>query len=261
MDLPGCLALWIWALLAGSSGVLSHVLPDITDPAFIRRCVQAHNVHRSRANPPAANMRMMSWDDTLARGAQSWARHCKASHNPLLQQVGRVHPEFRRVGENIWLGSPYSAFTVESAIHTWNKEGADYTHQNQSCARVCGHYTQLMWATSYRLGCAVHVCSGGIDNFSTNPESTIFVCDYGDVGNVFGVPPYIVGLACSSCGTERCKDKLCTDPDRDKDMRYDWTPGWDFGPSSAHVPSHWLNNPRLRLPFGICWILYFYATH
>ncbi|XP_036441041.1 glioma pathogenesis-related protein 1b isoform X1 [Colossoma macropomum] len=262
MDLLGSLALWISVLFAGPAGVLALVLPDITEPDFIRRCVQAHNAHRSRASPPAANMRLMTWDDALARGARSWARHCKASHNPVLQRVGHIHPEFRRVGENIWLGTPYSAFTVESAVQSWNKEGADYTHRNHSCARVCGHYTQLMWATSYKVGCAVHVCSRGIDNFSSHPESTIFVCDYGDAGNVFGFPPYIVGLACSSCGTEKCQDKLCTDPIRDSDKRYDWSPGWDLVPkSSAHRLLNWLTSVGLLLPTGMCWLLYFYATH
>ncbi|MCI4379551.1 hypothetical protein PGIGA_G00229730 [Pangasianodon gigas] len=336
MDLLTCMLLWISVLLSGPSGARAFMLPDIGEPEFIRRCVQAHNVHRSRAQPPAANMRSMSWDDALARGARSWARHCRASHNPVLKQEGKAHPEFRHVGENIWLGAPYSAFTVESAVNSWNKEGADYTlannscarlcghytqswddalargarswarhcrasHNpvlkqegkahpefrhvgeniwlgapysaftvesavnswnkegadytlaNNSCARLCGHYTQLMWATSYKVGCAVHVCSRGIENFSKHPESTIFVCNYGDAGNVFGFTPYIVGLACSKCGMEKCRDKLC---------RYDWVPGWDLGPSgSAQAVSDWLNGSKLQLLAGSFWLLYFYAMH
>ncbi|XP_026769747.2 glioma pathogenesis-related protein 1b isoform X3 [Pangasianodon hypophthalmus] len=253
MDLLTCTLLWISALLSGPSGARAFMLPDISEPEFIRRCVQAHNVHRSRAQPPAANMRSMSWDDSLARGARSWARHCRASHNPVLKQEGKAHPAFRHVGENIWLGAPYSAFTVESAVNSWNKEGADYTLANNSCARLCGHYTQLMWATSYKVGCAVHVCSRGIENFSKHPESTIFVCNYGDAGNVFGFTPYIVGLACSKCGMEKCRDKLC---------RYDWVPGWDLGPSgSAQAISDWLNGSKLQLLAGSFWLLYFYAMH
>ncbi|XP_060734753.1 glioma pathogenesis-related protein 1b isoform X2 [Tachysurus vachellii] len=250
MDLLTCVLLWISVLL---SGARAFMLPDIGDPDFIRRCVQTHNVYRSRAHPPAANMRSMSWDNALARGARSWARHCKASHNPVLKQEGKAHADFRQVGENIWLGAPYSAFTVESAINSWNKESADYTHGNNSCARVCGHYTQLMWATSYKIGCAVHVCSRGIENFSNHPESTIFVCNYGDAGNVFGFTPYIVGLACSKCGVEKCRDKLC---------KYDWIPGWDLGPGgSAQALSDWLKGSKLQLLTGSFWLLYFYATH
>ncbi|XP_027013367.2 glioma pathogenesis-related protein 1b isoform X4 [Tachysurus fulvidraco] len=253
MDLLTCVLLWISVLLSGPFGARAFMLPDIGDPDFIRTCVQTHNVYRSRAHPPAANMRSMSWDNTLARGARSWARHCKASHNPVLKQEGKAHADFRQVGENIWLGAPYSAFTVESAINSWNKESADYTHGNNTCARVCGHYTQLMWATSYKIGCAVHVCSRGIENFSNHPESTIFVCNYGDAGNVFGFTPYIVGLACSKCGVEKCRDKLC---------KYDWIPGWDLGPGgSAQGLSDWLNGSKLQLLTGSFWLLYFYATH
>ncbi|XP_053533757.1 glioma pathogenesis-related protein 1b isoform X2 [Ictalurus punctatus] len=253
MDLLTCALLWISVLLPGPSGARAFMLPDIGEPDFIRRCVQAHNVYRSGAQPPAANMRSMSWDDALARGARSWARHCRASHNPVLKQEKRAHPEFRHVGENIWLGAPYSAFTVESAVNSWNKEGADYTVGNNSCARVCGHYTQLMWATSYKLGCAVNVCSRGIENFSNHPESTIFVCNYGDAGNMFGFTPYIVGLACSKCGVEKCRDKLC---------KYDWIPGWDLGPGgSAQALSDWLIGSKLQLLAGSFWFLYVYAMH
>ncbi|XP_062861144.1 glioma pathogenesis-related protein 1b [Trichomycterus rosablanca] len=252
MDLLLSLVMWISLLLSSFTCVFTFMLPDISEPDFIRRCVQAHNAQRSRAQLPAANMRSMSWDDSLARGARSWAKHCKGSHNPVLQQHGLAHPEFRRAGENIWLGAPFSAFTVESAINSWNRGSADYTLQNSSCARICGHYTQLMWTTSYRIGCAVHVCSKGIENFSSHPESTIFVCNYGDGGPMFGFPPYIVGLACSNCGVEKCKDKNC---------KYNWTPGWDFGPTgSADKVFHWLTSYKLQLPIGICWLLYFYAT-
>lgn len=27
---------------------------------------------------------------------------------------------------------------------------------------------------------------------------------------MFGFPPYVVGLACSNCGVEKCKDKQCS---------------------------------------------------
>ncbi|XP_053356852.1 glioma pathogenesis-related protein 1b isoform X2 [Clarias gariepinus] len=247
------LLLCLSVLLPALPGARAFLLPDISEPDFIRRCVMAHNTQRSRVQPPAANMRSMSWDASLARGARSWARHCKASHNPVLKQESLAHPAFRHVGENIWLGAPYSAFKIESAINSWNREGADYTIGNNSCAKVCGHYTQLMWATSYKVGCAVHVCSRGIEDFSNNPQSTIFVCNYGDAGNVFGVTPYIVGLACSRCGVEKCRDKLC---------KYDWIPGWDLGPSgSAQAVSDWPNGSNLRLLTGSFWLLYFYTTH
>ncbi|TTK00920.1 Anoctamin-1 [Bagarius yarrelli] len=111
-----------------------------------------------------------SWDNALARGARSWARHCKASHNPVLKQEGRVHPELRHVGENIWLGAPYTAFTVESAITAGTKR-VPITQTGTTAVPKC--------------------------------------VDIIHRGNVFGFTPYIVGLACSKCGVEKCRDKLC----------------------------------------------------
>ncbi|XP_067245283.1 glioma pathogenesis-related protein 1b isoform X1 [Chanodichthys erythropterus] len=254
MDSLGSLLLRISVLLYGSFGVLA-LLPGITEPEFIRRCVQAHNTHRSRVIPPAVSARSMvrqvigtqSWDNELAKGARDRARHCKASHHPGLAYFG--HPPFGWMGENIWLGAPFSAFSVENAVHRWNKEGV-YSLKNNNCSRMCGHYAQLMWSTSFKLGCAVNVCSKGIENFSTHPESTIFVCNYGDTGQVHGVTPYIAGVACSGCGSEICRDNVC---------RYDWFPGWDYGPpSSAPSISYWLTNLGLYL-LGVCW--HFYATH
>lgn len=58
MDSLGGLLLQIWVLLYGSFGVLA-LLPGITEPEFIRRCVQAHNTQRSRVTPPAASARSM----------------------------------------------------------------------------------------------------------------------------------------------------------------------------------------------------------
>uniref|UniRef100_A0A673GB29 GLI pathogenesis-related 1b n=1 Tax=Sinocyclocheilus rhinocerous TaxID=307959 RepID=A0A673GB29_9TELE len=227
MDSLGGLLLRISVLLYGSCGVLS-LLPEITEPEFIRRCVLAHNAQRSRTAPPAASARSMSWDNELAKGARNRARHCKASHHPGLAHFG--HPLFGWMGENIWLGAPFSAFSLENAIHGWSK-GA-YSLKNNNCSRMCGHYAQLMWSTSFKMGCAVNVCTRGIENFSTHPESTIFVCNYGDT------------YAVMSLFTE-----------------YDWFPGWDYGPpSSAYSISYWLTNLGLCL-LGVCWLLHFYETH
>jgi hypothetical protein len=53
---------------------------------------------------------------------------------------------------------------------------------------VCGHYTQLVWANTRRIGCARHNCSG-----LTFPSS--IVCDYGPGGNFGGQSPYAAGAA------------------------------------------------------------------
>ncbi|XP_023666758.2 glioma pathogenesis-related protein 1-like [Paramormyrops kingsleyae] len=190
-------------------------LTDITNETFIDMCVSAHNKHRSRVTPPASDMMYMTWDETLAKVAQDWASRCIFDHNPLLQMPYKLHPSFKAVGENIWRGWPVSIFSVEPAVQLWVDEVQHYTYMTKKCTGVCGHYTQVVWAKSYKVGCAVHVCSG-------NPQFAIFVCDYGDAGNFVGRYPYQQGTPCSSCPGKKCWSNLCYDPKEVKLKEYDW---------------------------------------
>ncbi|XP_056312201.1 glioma pathogenesis-related protein 1 isoform X3 [Danio aesculapii] len=159
----------------------SESLFDITDRAFIDECVREHTQNRSSVSPSAANMRYMSWDAALAVTARAWARFCIFKHNIYLREVRRVHPTFPSVGENIWAGAPYSRFTVKSAVFSWVKELKDYNYHQNKCndKKVCGHYTQVVWADSYKVGCAVQTCPNGVaeTHFSDIP-GVIFVCNY-----------------------------------------------------------------------------------
>ncbi|XP_041114133.1 GLIPR1-like protein 1 [Polyodon spathula] len=220
----------------------SGALPDIDNQVFIDDCVTVHNQFRSRVNPPASDMLYMTWDEALAKTARAWARTCQFSHNIYLKQAGKVHPTFTPVGENIWVGAPSSTFSVSSAIGSWYNEVKDYSYTDRSCSRVCGHYTQVVWAKSYKVGCAVHICPSGIAGFSTNsiPDSTIFVCNYGDAGN-FPTHPYSAGAECSACPGETCGNKLCKKQTRDQAIAYpNWNP--DFGSGSGAASSATCNS-------------------
>ena len=58
-------------------------------------------------------------------------------------------------------------------IDMWWAEKAYYTYSSNTCAsgKVCGHYTQMAWASSNNLGCAHKSCSWG----------EFYVCNYGPV--------------------------------------------------------------------------------
>ncbi|XP_073718538.1 glioma pathogenesis-related protein 1-like isoform X2 [Misgurnus anguillicaudatus] len=131
---------------------------DITDPAFIDECVKEHNRHRANVNPPASNMRYMTWDEGLARSAQAWARNCVLQVNPAsLNQPGRMHPIFTDVGENLLARAPYiNNFKVQSAIKSWMKQDQHYNYDSNECSKVCRHYLQVVWADTYKVGCAAH---------------------------------------------------------------------------------------------------------
>ena len=73
---------------------------------------------------------------------------------------------------------------------------------------VIGHYTQLVWAETYRIGCgfARHGARGGFGG------TALYVCDYGPGGNMMGKPVYMSGPACTQCpdGTT-CVNSLCSE--------------------------------------------------
>uniref|UniRef100_A0A8B9PBK8 SCP domain-containing protein n=1 Tax=Apteryx owenii TaxID=8824 RepID=A0A8B9PBK8_APTOW len=162
----------LWPVL-GSVGGKLPAFPSITDKTFIEECVRGHNNCRAKVRPAASSMRYMTWDAALARTARAWANKCLFKHNVHLEKKYQCHPNFTSVGENIWLGS-YQMFTPIGAIESWYNEVRFYTFETHGCTAVCGHYTQVVWDHSYKVGCAVALCKrvGGVKN------AAIFVCNY-----------------------------------------------------------------------------------
>ncbi|XP_029351263.1 GLIPR1-like protein 1 [Echeneis naucrates] len=217
--------LWAWIIL--DSWVCSTDLPEIRNQKFIDECLREHNKARSSVNPPATDMLYMTWDEGLAVTARAWARHCLFDHNPRLREVRLVHPNFSSVGENIWTGHP-PLFDVTTAIGRWVGEKKDYNYEKNTCTanEMCGHYTQVVWGSSYKVGCAAHLCPGGVRNFDSR-KAVMFVCNYATAGNMNGNRPYVSGReACSGC-TGTCDNRLCRDKERDSQKSYNWTPDWD----------------------------------
>ncbi|NXO28543.1 GLIP1 protein, partial [Cisticola juncidis] len=192
---------------------LQYPLPDIEDAKFIEDCVRAHNTFRSKVNPPASNMFFMSWDAALAKTAKAWAKKCKFNHNTYLKMPGKMHPTFSFVGENIWTGTAH-IFSVDAALQSWFNEVSSYDFSTNTCTDICGHYTQVVWAESYKVGCAVHFCST-VENFPGLFNAAHFVCNYGPPGN-YPKKPYKEGQPCSRCSNEKCVDKLCANTQREK---------------------------------------------
>ncbi|XP_074082279.1 glioma pathogenesis-related protein 1 [Macrotis lagotis] len=189
-----------------------NTLPNIENEDFIKKCVDIHNKFRSQVVPRASNMLHMSWDTQLAKVAEAWAKKCKFQHNSDLKTPKKLHPTFNTLGENIWVGSSW-IFSEESAIKLWNDEVKNYNFETQKCTGPCLHYTQVVWANSYKVGCAVQFCPK-IDDMT---NAALFVCDYGPPGNFVNEKPYKKGEPCSACKKEDvCVNQMCANPDRDR---------------------------------------------
>ncbi|KAL3867826.1 hypothetical protein ACJMK2_040672 [Sinanodonta woodiana] len=160
--------------------------------------LQMHN--NVRRMEPAANMKQMSYDPYLEERAAAWSETCYFGH----QQRG--------LGENLsYFSSTGRAVppvtVIRQSIQMWHGEKNIWGYST-TCGAAC-HYTQLVWAQTSRVGCALSYCpvmQGAA--FSTN--SMYFVCFYSPAGNYYGQYPFIVGQRCSRCDPgEFCLNGLC----------------------------------------------------
>ncbi|MCO5610503.1 hypothetical protein L7F22_067698 [Adiantum nelumboides] len=129
-----------------------------------------HNAARAELGLPR-----MVWSDKVAQFAESWASQRKASGCGLQHSNGPY-------GENIFWGSGGSYGPAE-CVAAWVSEKDYYNYGANSCSpgQQCGHYTQIVWATSLNLGCAKVQCDSG---------QTFMTCNYDPPGNWIGSKPY-----------------------------------------------------------------------
>ncbi|XP_058424747.1 glioma pathogenesis-related protein 1 isoform X1 [Diceros bicornis minor] len=239
-------AAWM-ASLVSSYSYPANTLPDIENEDFIKDCVRVHNKFRSEVNPAASDMLYMTWDPVLAQIAKAWARHCQFAHNSQLKPPYKLHPNFTSLGENIWTGSR-SLFSVSSAITAWYNEMEYYDFKTRKCSKVCGHYTQVVWADSYKVGCAVQSCPK-VSGFETLSNGAHFICNYGPAGN-YPTWPYKKGSTCTACPrNDICLDNLCANPQRDNVTRYYSTvyPDWPISSRNRYISLFLIVSPPILL--------------
>jgi len=163
-----------------------------------------HNEARSVAK--AANMLNMTWDADLAELAQRWVNTCPGGHE--VQNYDRYMFGFYTVGQN-YAGTSSATDTWGKMVDLWINERDDYTYTSNSCAagKKCGHYTQVVWAKSHKVGCAAAACP----NYSDNAGKFQFICNYAPGGNSNNESPYVDGGSspASDCETKVSGKNLC----------------------------------------------------
>ncbi|KAK7886006.1 hypothetical protein WMY93_025627 [Mugilogobius chulae] len=103
-------------------------------------------------------------------------------------------------GELFKSGGPVS---WESVITAWHDEVENFEYPATSInGKPIGHYTQVIWNSSNRVGCAMALCPGDI---------YFYGCRYYRAGNFRGWKPYTKGESCGMC-PDNCVNKLCTNP-------------------------------------------------
>ena len=144
--------------------------------------VAAHDAVRAAARPaPVPALPALAWSDSAAQAAGAWARQCQWRHDPALGALG--------LGQNLYA----STFRPSSSdvVGSWAAEAADYDLASNTCAagKVCGHYTQLVWRDTRRVGCATVSCTTG-SPFAGGGAWWYVACDYDPPGNFVGQRPY-----------------------------------------------------------------------
>ncbi|XP_063617556.1 serotriflin-like [Cydia splendana] len=192
----------------------SHKIPEnALSPrrAIVRRkLVLYHNFFRTKVRPTASNMVLMSWHAEAARQAQEYADHCIfLKHNPIEE---KIVTHLGACGQNLFAAAEKTPWFF--AIKDWFLEYQNFTYGAPiKNLRAVGHYTQMVWATTHKLGCGVARCSGGPWGQFYN-----YVCHYCPGGNIEGIVqyPYRVGPPCGDC-PDHCVSGLCTNMCMEKD--------------------------------------------
>ncbi|KAM5356923.1 hypothetical protein ACJ41O_003569 [Fusarium nematophilum] len=134
-----------------------------------QNALDAHNAARSEVGTEP-----LTWDDALAADAQSWADH--------IASLGSLtHSQTSGQGENLYMQSGSDApFT--NAVNAFVSEKSSYSGQaiDGSNYMTFGHYTQVVWKSTTKVGMAIASGSSG----------TFVVARYQEPGNMIGETAY-----------------------------------------------------------------------
>jgi hypothetical protein len=167
--------LWLLACVPGEEG------PDIGEcevPAAEGETgrmvgfVESHNEIRSEYG-----LEPLVWDDALAQAAAEWIEVLSSERGCVPE-----HDLDSPLGENIAWNSGFESHACR-VTEGWAQEVEDWDFDAQACTGSCGHWTQIVWATTERMGCAVTPCAD-------DPEAELWMCTYDPPGNVSDQPPF-----------------------------------------------------------------------
>ncbi|XP_007538243.1 cysteine-rich secretory protein 1 [Erinaceus europaeus] len=205
--------LLIWAVAA----VFLPLLTRSTKPARVaydtlltelltvqEEIVTVHNKFRREVHPTASNMLKMNWSEEAAQNARALSKDCElVKSNSLHRRI-----EYTFCGENMHL-TPYP-ISWSNVIEAWQKESQHFKYgqwiSTEDSTQI-EHYTQIVWATSYEIGCGISQCG------KKASHKYLYVCHYCHEGNDPDKmsQPYNKGTPCQEC-PNHCEDKLCTNP-------------------------------------------------
>jgi hypothetical protein len=160
------------ASIAAFAAPTSSAAQPLVASLFPARIIAAHNSERALVGAPA-----LLWDNDLGTAAATYAQQ--------MAFTGRFEHSDRKarrgIGENLWMGT-HGAYTVESMVGAWASEkrmffpGIFPNNSRTGNWMAVGHYTQMIWPNTTRVGCAL----------ASTPRTDYLVCRYSPAGNIDG---------------------------------------------------------------------------
>jgi len=165
---------------------------------------------------------LTGWSDTVAKRAEDWAKNCKFEHSTIdFRKYGSdEYGNTLAYGENIAKAAttetaaakPFPFATLASHVEAWKCEEGNWDCNKQtnyyfatgssddgcktgidpttSQPYACGHFTQVVWATTTEIGCALVDCPSGTPaNPGTGWRVQLLFCQYNPGGNTQGYHP------------------------------------------------------------------------
>jgi len=151
-----------------------HTVGRSRTGSFAKRVLAVHNLARVEVG-----QRPLIWDDALGRDADKYARQLAVTGTFAHSSPAARHGS----GENLWMGTRH-AFSVEGMVEGWASEkrllvaGVFPAADRNRDWREVGHYAQMVWPTTQRVGCAL----------ADTSAVEYLVCRYYPAGNVLGTP-------------------------------------------------------------------------
>ncbi|KAK4886509.1 hypothetical protein RN001_002780 [Aquatica leii] len=121
--------------------------------------------------PKATNVFNLKYDNNLEQEAYKISKTCAFKH------VTVKDARWWHVGQNLFKSTNEVGW--DHAIQAWFNEYSVYSYPDSASTKT-GHYTQVIWSSTDKIGCAHTKCN----NFH------LYVCNYGPGGNIIGVKPY-----------------------------------------------------------------------
>ena len=180
MTLTRCGALLAFASalssLSFSQGVPANTGSKVTKEQA-QAALQFQNQARKEVGAPP-----LEWSADLAKYAQDWADHlaggrsCALTHRPADGRWKRLY------GENSFIGSDPATAPLQ-ASKGWYSEIKNYKPGlfGPDNLAVSGHYTQMVWRTTLRVGIGVAQCKQGL---------VVIIANYDPPGNMLGETAY-----------------------------------------------------------------------